>query len=439
MLRKKESGGLAVISPEAIQAGLDNLIVKFCIRKLFLSPTNIFYSQLDAAQVSKLYPHLNQNKLDKVKQLHAIGPSLVLYWDKIPHRYFLNFLKGAAHPAFSLKQTIRHEFPCDNQILNLIHCSDDPQTAAIELDILNSCKVKENPKKNVMISSHDHLGILNYINLISEVFHYKLDDRIISKVKEQPQKNIRHVFPLLNNYANNCAEFRSVHESFFLGNFSPLLNFIDSNTIKKKIVFKNNLSMLAMESFADSAPMWIKEPIENIIDFINNILNGLGISRWEICGSTALWHYGIPIVPRDLDIRCKEKDLYKIANYFSKNIEFIDAGTHRSNVVSLNMQGWDIEFTGDTHCGNDIHIILNDEEDKKTNSYFQSAVECAIEYLSMGRSDRAVNDHKVAQMLIEKQNIQISDLLDKAFKAGYKSDNNLSKIYSDCELKCKIN
>lgn len=439
MLRKKESGGLAVISPEAIQAGLDKLIVKFCKDRLFLSPTNIFHSQLGTAQVSQLYPHLSQNKLDKVKKLHSIGPSLVLYWDIIPYKYFLNFLKGAAHPAFSLKHTIRHEFPCDNQILNLIHCSDDSQTAAIEFDILNSCKIKGNQKKNVITSPHAHLGILNYIDLISEVFHYKIEDRIISKIKEQPQKNIRHVFTLLNNYANNCAEFRSVHENFFLGNFSPLLNFIDSNTLSKKIVFKNNLSRLAIESFADSAPMWLKEPIENVIDFIGNILNSLGVSTWEICGSTALWHYGIPIVPRDLDIRCKEKDLYKIANYFSKNIEFIDAGTHSSNVVSINIQGWDIEFTGDTHCRNNIHIILNDEDSKKKNNYFQSAVECAIEYLSMGRSDRAVSDQKVAQMLIEKQNIQISDLLDKAFKAGYKSDNNLSKIYSDCELKCKIN
>ncbi|WOE33289.1 MULTISPECIES: nucleoside-diphosphate kinase [unclassified Acinetobacter] len=428
MLTRKKYGGLAVISPEAIYAGLGESIVKFCLNEIPSPPKEIFYSQLDDDLTSNLYPHLCKEKLKKVQRLFSLGPVLVLYWDDIPDDHYLSFLKGATHPAFALTKTIRQEFPCDNQTLNLIHCSDDSISALKELSILKSCKIKESQVKKTHYSPHDHLGIVNYIDLVSDLFNFNNDATL--NIKSEPQKNVRSALKLLNNFSIKNKDFNKIHESFLIGDTTPLFNIIYADISKGNVILKNPLSLLAIESFSDSASIWLKEPIENVIYTISNILDKIAVNKWAICGSTSLWRYGLPIIPNDLDIRCKEEDLYKIANYFNKNIEFIDVGTHKSNVINLNIQGWDIEFTGDTYCKNDIHIFLDAEKNKNDN--FQSIADCIIEYLAMGRSDRTISDHKIAQILIEKKNIKFSEFYDQATKAGYRSIDDLAKIYSIC-------
>ena len=123
---------LVILKPSAIQRELVGEVINRFERK-GLRLCGIKMMKLDDAILSEHYAHLREKPFfQRVKNAMMTTPVIVTCWEGLNAAAVVRNMTGATNGQNAAPGTVRGDF-CVSMQENIVHASDSPETAAIEL------------------------------------------------------------------------------------------------------------------------------------------------------------------------------------------------------------------------------------------------------------------------------------------------------------------
>jgi len=344
--------GLVVFSPDAVRSqligSLEREIASLtgCVpvfRRWFChTPASIeaFYK----ASIPNNTPHWHL-----VSALFNSGPSLAVIWRGEDAIAKLDAVKGSSHPAEATLPSIRSRYWCDNPVMNLIHVSDDRETAINEIEIIQTCAGELNlnnqvleclPDDNTTTMPHiEHSGVLVFLRVVRSLVESYTNIRLgtIELPKDGSAKLSQSIARTkLEKYADVYPAISKCIQLFLEGSSDTIhhLEFLVPLTPWDK---------LAISCGVVARKRWNRSPLWETIESIRSILPA--DLQWIFSGSAALAMHGFKCKPNDIDIWCSKDAFQAIGNVL---------GIEKTPYSVANLQGEVIKWW---HCGWEVEIV----------------------------------------------------------------------------------
>ncbi|WP_321905603.1 nucleoside-diphosphate kinase [Paraburkholderia tropica] len=339
---------ISIITPDAIVGGLTRNILSSLEKTIGGPPIDGYWSKIGRDDCRKLYPDLEDEKLDLIARLFEEGPCWVSLWSADAQSK-LEMLKGSTHPANARVGSIRSMFLSDNPVTNLIHVSDSTNIAAIEEKIFKG-GVKLDVQE-IRYERYVSSGIISFVFFIKEKFGV---DLFCGRESEAIFNfGMRKTHEFLSNeivqYSQRNCELGELANHFLSGSAEKVNEILDSFDISK-------ISRISIESYLRSRSNWDRGSLDKVIGDLVVELRQSRIQGWRIGGSAALWWHGISTNPSDIDIRCPPEVLDALSEFMGVSIFLERTQNYTSRCFSIMRDGWEIEFS-DSLCFDDGSIL----------------------------------------------------------------------------------
>ncbi|GGA32435.1 nucleoside-diphosphate kinase [Okeania sp. KiyG1] len=227
-----------------------------------------------------------------VSALFNSGPSLAVIWRGEDAISKLGAVKGSSHPAEAKSTSIRSRYWCDNPVMNLIHVSDDRETAINEIGIIQTCagELEINDQlleclpedHTITISRVEHSGVLVFLRVVQYLVESYTNIRL-EKI-ELPESGSAKLSQSiartkLEEYADAYQDVSACIQLFLEGS-SDTISHLES------LVPLTAWDKLAVSCGVVARRQWNRSSLWETIESIRSIL--LAEHQWIFSGSAAL-------------------------------------------------------------------------------------------------------------------------------------------------------
>jgi nucleoside diphosphate kinase len=387
------NSALAVFSPDAVQSRLVGNLEAYIREQIDLEPVARYWVRHSPGSIERFYADSVSRNVPHwhlVAELFCQAPSLVVVFSGAEAPEKLLRLKGKAHPAEAAEGTIRSRFWCDNAVCNLIHVSDQPDTAEAEYRILDALRAGQAaleprmcprwPINTAPTATLSHNGSLLFAHAVAGALIAEgqtVPDMAFLGPNDGAWENHRKLIRFLTEIKASGA-VKTAIEAFLLGiDESNALDALPLTTWDRLVI---KASMFGQKR-------WSKAPFDMAIKNVRAVLSGLK-TGWIISGSAAMRINGIDVSPNDIDIWCVSDSLREISRIVRQNIEHVKIGEFSAERVSWNAQGWNVEAIGPLSNSSRTAVGVDEAMVQRAQDRVEAAEDLIAELLVLRRKEK---------------------------------------------------
>jgi nucleoside diphosphate kinase len=382
---------LLVCTPDNVSADLVGCTESLVTARTGLVPAWRFCCRVDESRLIALYGQTRAQlgrRWFTITRLFAQGPCSCAVYTESGAAAKLAMVKGATHPSRALPDTIRASLPCDNDVCNLVHVSDDADAARREIAALagglpdsaftRAGQIAQPPKYPGL----GHVGVVALSELLARIVG---PGRSAEQPPPFPDIPTPHALfgwgqAVLRELASNSPPEARVVEAYFDGRADDVLALVRDATCVSEF------EALAIECGSSAVRGWDRLPIDDALREVCRWLVGLGIDDWAIGASTALRAHGLPVSPSDIDVRCSEPVLQRVADRLARKVSRHRDMGYAANAIAVTIAGWEVELVGDLVFDHGGRVFVDQTTVARRDADgFMAPEDLFAEYLAMNR------------------------------------------------------
>ena len=373
--------GLVVFSPDAVRSQLIGSLEREIASLTGCVPVFRRWFCHTPASIEAFYRNSIPNNTPHwhlVSALFNSGPSLAVIWRGEDAISKLDSVKGSSHPAEAASPSIRSRYWCDNPVMNLIHVSDDQETAINEIGIIQTCAGELNitdqalkclPNDDtITVPRVEHSGVLVFLRVVRSLVEAYTNIRL--GTIELPQNGSAKLCQSMAQ--TKLKEYADVYPSIsngiqlFLEGSSDTIHHLES------LIPLTPWDKLAISCGIVARKQWNRSSLWETIESIRSILPT--DLQWILSGSAALAMHGFKCKPNDIDIWCSKDAFQAIGNVLGIEKTPYSVANLQGEVIKWQHCGWEVEIVSPlinaegTVIGVDAQMLAQTKPNRQTES-----------------------------------------------------------------------